>query len=300
MTKVGAGRLDLVPQLLILGRKGRLARAIARQAVGLNLKPIFLGRPDFDLLNEAVLEAQLARYRVGLVINTSAYTDVDGAEADPDAAFTLNRDAPARLARACAALDLPLVHVSTDYVFGHSKGPHHENDPVDPLGVYGLSKRAGEEAVLANHPSARVVRTSWLFDGHSPNFMTVMLGMRERPALTIISDQYGSPTLTDHLATGLIELASRWDKIVPRLLHFANQGGCSRLEMAQALFAKLDDGGAIPVLQPISASQWIAAAPRPSDSRLSVEGWIGAGLTPPATWQAAVAEGVEQWRTSSA
>lgn len=297
MTTAGEGRLHPVPQVLVVGSRGRLAQAIKRQGDLLGLHPIFVGRPTFDLLQGGDLERKLERYSGHVVINTSAYTDVDGAETDAEAAFALNRDAPARLAKACATLDLPLIHVSTDYVFGHGETPRSEGDPVAPLGVYGLSKRAGEEALLAHHPCARVVRTSWLFDGHSPNFLTLMLGLRARPELSIIADQLGSPTLTDHLAQGLLELASRGQDDLPRLLHFANQGGCSRFEMAQEVFAKLDDGGPVPVLQPILASQWPAAAQRPNDSRLSVKGWLDAGLTPPATWQEAVAEGVEQWRT---
>ena len=253
MTATGEGRLDPVPQVLVLGSRGRLAQALKRQAHLLGIDPVFLGRPEFDLLHAGDIQRQFERYSGHVVINTSAYTDVDGAEANAEAAFALNHDVPATLAKACAALELPFTHVSTDYVFGHGDRPRSEADPVAPLSVYGASKRAGEEAVLAAHPYSRVVRTSWLFDGHSANFLTVMLGLRARPELSIIADQYGSPTLTDHLARGLLELASRQQDDHPRLLHFANQGGCSRYEMARQVFAKLDDGGPIPVLQPISA-----------------------------------------------
>ncbi len=165
--------------ILVLGRSGQMARELARIGAPGGFELDFAGREAFDLSASPDPEPLIAAVGPVAVINAAAYTAVDRAESEPEAAFRLNRDVPAALARACARRDIPLVHVSTDYVFDGTKpSPYVETDPVHPLGVYGASKAAGEAAVLEAHDRAGVLRTAWVFSAFGANFVKTMLGSR--------------------------------------------------------------------------------------------------------------------------
>lgn len=291
-------------RVLVIGA-GRVARALARRPWPLGLQAVYQGRSVLDLTT-ADLDDALDRAGADAVINTAAWTDVDGAEAHRTEAWAVNANAPARLAEATRRRGAALVHLSTDYVFGQGEGPWSEGAYCAPLNVYGESKRAGEQEVLARDPAAWVVRTAWLFDGASPNFLTAILARREDATLGVITDQRGSPTFTDDLADGLLALLSSQGARADmgevaggprdRILHFANGGeGVTRLQMAQAVFqAALRPGEAAPTLQPILSSEWPSAALRPADSRLSIERWVKRGLPVPRLWTEAIAAAVVQ------
>ena len=170
-----------------------------------------VGRPDFDFDRPETIAAAFRVAEPALVVNAAAYTAVDAAEKDAAAAYRANRDGPAELARLCAAAGIPLIHVSTDYVFDGTKGaPYVETDPVAPQGVYGASKLAGEQAVLAACPRTVVLRTSWVYAHGGKNFVRTMLTLgRTRDRLTVVADQKGCPTTAADLAAAILAMAAR-------------------------------------------------------------------------------------------
>ncbi|WP_313574540.1 dTDP-4-dehydrorhamnose reductase [Brevundimonas sp.] len=276
---------------------GRVARALARRPWPQGLMPIYRSRSELDLTT-ADLSRELDEIKADIVINTAAWTDVDGAESRRAAAWAANVEAPARLADATRRRGVFLLHLSTDYVFGHGEGPWREDSPSEPLGVYGESKRAGELEVLARDPEALVVRTAWLFDGVSSNFLTAMMNLRGRATLDVVSDQRGSPTFTDDLADGLLALSAQTAGRRGGLLHFANAGeGATRFQMADAIFQSAQAFGVgAPQLRPLLSRDWPSAALRPADSRLSIARWREWGLPAPRNWKSAVTAAVEQAR----
>jgi dTDP-4-dehydrorhamnose reductase len=204
------------------------------------------------------------------------------------------------LAEAVRRRGAVLAHLSTDYVFGQGQGPWREDSRCEPLNVYGQSKRAGELAILACDPSAFIIRTAWLFDGVSANFLTAMLALTDREGLDVTDDQIGSPTFTDDLADGLIALLGQRERLESEggggVLHFVNAGeGATRLQMAQAVFEAVSGPGAVtPRLHPVSQRDWPSAAVRPLDSRLSMARWSKLGLPTPRHWRDAVVAAVQQ------
>lgn len=290
--------------MLVIGG-GRVARALARARWPSDLQPLYRDRKALELTT-ADLDRAVEEAGADAVINTAAWTDVDGAEKHKAEAWAVNAEAPARLADATRRRGASLVHLSTDYVFGHGAGPWDEDADCAPLNVYGETKRAGELEVLKRDWDALVVRTAWLFDGASANFLTAMLGMKSRETLDVISDQTGSPTFTDDLADGLLALLSQQlarregGATEPRggVLHFANSGdGATRLQLAQAVFeAALKPEETGPILRPVLSQSWLAAAQRPSDSRLCTRRWSQRGLPRPRPWTDAVCAAVAQAR----
>jgi dTDP-4-dehydrorhamnose reductase len=197
------------------------------------------------------------------VINCAAYTDVDGAEADPARALEVNADGARNVAEAAARV----IYVSTDYVFdGSKKGPYVESDATNPLSAYGRSKLAGERTTLTASPHSLVVRTSWLFGAGGGNFVATMLRLgSERDELTVVDDQVGCPTFTGHLAEALVALV---DAGRHGFLHVAGGGSCSWFEFARAIFdrARLDAD-----VQPCTTAEFPRPAPRPANSVLASE-----------------------------
>nr|WP_280499720.1 dTDP-4-dehydrorhamnose reductase [Nocardia farcinica] len=223
-----------------------------------------------------------------VVINCAAYTAVDKAETEPDAAFAVNGTGPAVLASACARAGARLIHLSTDYVFGGTHtDPYEPTDPTAPASVYGRSKLAGERAVLDLAPAAHVVRTAWVYTGDRGDFVATMRRFAaERPTVDVVDDQIGSPTYAADLAAGLLELAAT--PAAPPLLHATNAGTASWFELARAVFAEI---GADPErVRPCASSAFPRPAPRPAYSVLSNRAWVAAGLTPLRPWRAALHE----------
>lgn len=209
------------------------------------------------------------------MINAAAYTAVDRAEADPDACRALNRDAVQRLAEACATIDAPLVHISTDYVFNGRKGaPYVERDAVGPLSVYGLTKAEGELAManaMLARPNARwsILRTSWVFDAHGSGFLQTMLRLgRTRERLSIVADQRGCPTGVDSLAEAVVLTTERLlqgDGRFCGVMHVAGADDATWADFAQQIFI---EAGLSVQIDPITAEAYAAPATRPADSRL--------------------------------
>lgn len=260
---------------VIGGSNGQLARSLSEAADGacsVNL----LGRPQFNLDDPAALTGLLRDLAPQIVVNAAAYTAVDRAESEPDAAFRINRDGAAAVARACAALGLPLVHVSTDYVFdGSGDRPWREDDACAPTGVYGRSKLEGEQAVLAVLPAAVILRTAWVHSPFGGNFVKTMLRLAgERDRLRVVADQRGCPTYAPDLAAAILALAQRRvaapdDPALGGIFHLAGSGATSWFDLAaevMALSARL--GGPHRPVDPIATADYPTPARRPANSVL--------------------------------
>jgi dTDP-4-dehydrorhamnose reductase len=258
--------------ILVTGGSGQLARALEAAAAGRAIRRV--GRPEFDF-DRPECVAQFLADAPAIVINAAAYTAVDRAESEPESAFRANRDGPATLARACADLRIPLIHISTDYVFDGLKGaPYVEADPTNPMGVYGASKLAGECAVRAVHSRAIVVRTSWVYDAMGKNFVLTMLNAATRTdRLRVVADQRGCPTAAPALAAALLVVA---DRLLSEpaadfggIYHAAGTGETTWHGLALAAFdSAARYGRTVPTVEPIDTCDWPTPARRPPDSRL--------------------------------
>ncbi len=259
--------------ILILGGSGQLARALEDAAT---VPVVRVGRPDFDFDRPDTIAETMARVSPWLVVNAAAYTAVDAAETDAEAAWRANRDGPATLARLCRDADVPLIHVSTDYVFDGTKGaPYLETDPVSPLGVYGASKLAGEQAVLESGARAIVLRTSWVYAPIGKNFVRTMLTVgKTRDRLTVVADQRGCPTVAADLADAILAIAARlradgWHDRFGGVFHAAGTGETTWHGLAVAVFEEAARHGAKqPEVAPIKTADWPTPVRRPADSRL--------------------------------
>jgi len=230
------------------------------------------------------------------VINCAAVTAVDAAQADPARAHAVNAAGPGHLAAACARVGAVLIHLSTDYVFSGDFGglpprPYDIDDPTHPLSVYGRTKLAGEQAVLAADAEAYVVRTAWVYEGaEGSDFVAVM---RRKAAgdepVEVVADQIGSPTYAGDLVDALFEIAG--GGVTGRLLHAANSGPASRFELASAVFETV---GADPQrVHPVTGDRHPRPAPRPAYSALAAQGSTAAGLTPLRPWREALASALD-------
>ena len=272
---------------LITGAAGMLGRDLQEALEGRDV--VALSRAELDITDTAAVASALAG--VDVVFNCAAYTAVDAAETDEQAAHLVNAVGPATLAEATAANDARLVQLSTDYVFqGTATSPYPEDEPRHPLNAYGRTKAGGEEAVLRLNPAGGyVVRTAWLYGEHGPNFPATMLRLgRERDSVQVVDDQVGQPTWTADLARQLVLLA---DSDAPAgVYHGTNSGQASWFEFAQATF---QEAGIDPAkVEPTDSSQFVRPAPRPAYSVLGHDAWSRAGLEPMRDWRAALHDAV--------
>ena len=263
--------------ILITSRTGQLSSALARAGRGMPFER--RGRPSFDFDHPDTLDATFAAVRPAAVVNTAAYTAVDAAETDAVAAFRANRDGPRRIAALCASSGALLIHISTDYVFDGTKGrPYVESDATAPLGVYGASKLAGEQAVLAAGARVIVLRTAWLISATGRNFIRTILAARQKTDhLRVVADQWGSPTSADDLAAAIIAILCHiesvgWQESFGGVFHAAGSGPATWHDLATATFEMASRYGVTPPsITPIQTAQWPTPAQRPADSRLDCQ-----------------------------
>ncbi len=249
-------------KILITGGDGQLGRALA--AALRHHRVDAAGRDRIDITDLAAVRAAIARTVPDIVINAAAFTNVDAAQTNQAQAFRVNALGPRNLALAAASAAIPIVHVSTDYVFDGTAGrPYHEYDRPNPLSVYAASKLAGEEAVRELNPRHYVVRTAWLFAADGNNFINRMSAIGGRAPVRVADDEFGSPTYAPHLAQALAALieTGAWGTY-----HLAGQGGASRFELVAHAFASL---GLKTEVVPVPHSEFPAAARRPSYSVLT-------------------------------
>jgi dTDP-4-dehydrorhamnose reductase len=267
------------PVILIVGHSGQLATALSEAAAPRGLDALRIGRPALDFDRPSSITETFERTAPWLAVNAAAHTAVDAAEDDAEAAMRANRDGPAELARLCEATCIPLIHVSTDYVFDGKKGtPYVEIDPTAPQCVYGATKLAGEQAVVAACSRTIILRTSWLYSNTGKNFVRTMLSVgRNNPTLRVVADQHGCPTTAIDLAEAIVSIATQladggWQDRYGGIFHAAGTGATTWHGLATATFeAASRHGMKPPVVEPITTDQWPTNARRPPDSRLNCD-----------------------------
>ncbi|MBV8458962.1 MAG: dTDP-4-dehydrorhamnose reductase [Acetobacteraceae bacterium] len=259
-------------KILVTGGSGQVAWELGAKG-GTAVRVV--GRPDFDFDRPETIAEIFRTARPSAVVNAAAYTAVDAAETNQDAAYRANRDGPAMLAKLCQGARIPLVHISTDYVFDGRKGaPYVETDPVGPTGVYGASKLAGEQGVLAECEKAVVLRTAWVYAPRGHNFLLTMLSAAKKTnRLRVVADQRGSPTAAEDLASAILSLpflrGDGWRNEYRGIFHAAASGETTWHGLACAIFEEAArDGAAPPLIEPITTADWPTPAKRPPDSRL--------------------------------
>jgi dTDP-4-dehydrorhamnose reductase len=261
-------------RLLLLGGTGQVGREFQALTFPKGTDVVAPARADRDLSDAAATSALIAAAPWDAVINAAAYTNVDRAESDQAAAFAVNADAPAHLAAETERHAIPLIHISTDYVFDGKKGaPYVETDAPAPLNVYGASKLAGERAVAAGNPRHVILRTSWVYSPHGHNFVKTILRLAgERDRLTIVDDQRGCPTAARAIAAACRDIALRCaepEKVPYGLYHFTGGGEASWCEFARAIVDMAAPRLArAPQIVPIHTIDYPTPAARPADTRL--------------------------------
>jgi dTDP-4-dehydrorhamnose reductase len=288
-------------RVLVAGRSGQLATALAGRLAAAGHEVAALGRPELDLTDRASVERAAAALRPDIVVNAAAYTAVDRAEDEPAAAFAVNRDGAGWLAMAAARVGAACVQVSTDYVFDGRKGdPYAEDDAPAPLGAYGRSKWEGEQAVRAANPRSAILRTAWLCSAGGANFLTTMLRLsREREELRVVADQHGAPTFADDLADAVA-------RMLPRLaaapagdaafgtFHLTGAPYTTWHGFTAEILAGLDARGhRVPRLAAITTAEYPTRAARPADSRLDCGRIARVHGIAPADWRRSLARALD-------
>ncbi len=258
--------------IMVTGGTGQLATAMEQEGGAVVRR---VGRPGFDFDRPPSIAESVQAMQPAFVVNAAAWTAVDAAEANPDAAGRANRDGPATLAALCADARIPLIHISTDYVFDGNKGtPYTEADPTSPTGVYGATKLEGERAVLAACPRAIVLRTSWVYSATGKNFVRSMLGAAQKTnRLRVVADQQGCPTSARDLAVAILAVVARlregWQDRYAGVFHAAGAGSTTWHGLAEAVFQDAAAyGRPVPTVDAIATADWPTPARRPPDSRL--------------------------------
>lgn len=279
--------------ILVFGGNGQLGRELFRVAAERRMALQALTRTDADIADAATVAAALERWRPDLIVNAAAYTNVDGAESHEAEARRANEIGPATIAAACAKADIPLIHISTDYVFDGSKeGAYRERDPIHPINAYGRSKAAGEDAVRRALDRHIILRTAWLYSAFGRNFLKTILQLAQtRDELRIVADQHGSPTSARELAEAILHIAPRLIA-EPRLsgtYHCTAAGVTTWHGFAQCIVdAAAPITGHNPRVTPIATADYPTPAKRPANSRLDCSRFVQTfGLTP-RPWREAV------------
>ncbi|KJZ36286.1 MULTISPECIES: dTDP-4-dehydrorhamnose reductase [Pseudomonas] len=260
-------------RILISGQSGQVSRELQRRLGDVD-ELIVLGRDQLDLAQPEQIRQHVQQVRPDLIINAAAHTAVDQAESEPELAFAINAIGPGVLAEEAQALGVPLIHYSTDYVFdGCKTEPYNEDDAPNPLGVYGKSKRAGEQAITAVQGQHLILRTSWVYSTHGRNFLLTMQRLlQEKPELRIVADQIGAPTWAGTIASSTVALIERWKAGQAGAwgtYHLTAQGETSWFGFAQAIGDALrEQGKPCANLLPIPSSDYPTPAARPLNSRL--------------------------------
>jgi dTDP-4-dehydrorhamnose reductase len=285
--------------VLVTGGSGQVGSALGRLAAE-DFELVMPTRAELDLADPQAIAALVASRAWTAVINCAAYTAVDKAEGDVVAAWSANALAPAALAAATKSAGIPLLHVSTDYVFDGTKASAYvEQDPVGPVGVYGASKEGGEQAVRTANPNHIILRTAWVVSPDGANFIKTMLRLgADRPELRVVADQHGCPTSAEDIARTLLVLlraATSGENAHWGTYHFVNAGDASWHDLAEVVFARAGTHGRpVPIVHPITTADYPTPATRPANSRLStakIERDFG---IVPRPWRTAIDQIVDQ------
>jgi dTDP-4-dehydrorhamnose reductase len=263
-------------KILVAGENGQVATELRIQGQSSPHEVITLGRNGLDISDASQVEQQIKAVQPDIVINAAAYTAVDKAEEEVELAYAINRDGPGYLAESCKLQGIPLLHISTDYVFdGCKDSPYAESDKVSPLGVYGQSKWAGEEAVRSGIDQHIIMRTSWVFSRHGHNFVKTMLRVgAERNELKVVDDQLGGPTSANGIASALLALCNQYEaqgRLAWGTYHYSGQPFTSWHGFAEQIIERGRKHGLINhevKVRPIPTHEYPTPAKRPANSRL--------------------------------
>lgn len=263
-------------RIVVTGVEGQVVRSLVERGAKRGHEIVPVGRPELDLSGDPDLIAAAVESALPeAVVSAAAYTAVDRAESEPDLAFAVNERGAAAVASAARRSSVPLVHLSTDYVFDGNKGtPYTEDDATGPTGIYGASKLAGEQAVTAEYENCAILRTAWVYSPFGTNFVKTMLRLgAERDELRVVSDQFGNPTSALDIADGALavveNLAADGDPARRGIFHMAAGGAASWAEFAEAIFAaSAEVGGPVATITRIATADFPTAAMRPANSQL--------------------------------
>lgn len=262
-------------KVLVIGANGQLGSELCRKGEELGGEMVPMDLPELDITQNSAARRAVCQPDISLVINAAAYTAVDKAESEPKHAFAVNCDGPAHLATCCANLRIPLIHISTDYVFdGNKAGAYIETDPVCPIGVYGRSKASGEEEIRKKLTEHVIIRTSWLYGVHGNNFVKTMLRLgSEKEVVRVIDDQHGCPTYAGDLAEAILSIAR--DILERKEIHWGTYHYCGKGEttwygFAERIFQVARRHRPFPLrcVEAITTEQYPTPAKRPRNSVL--------------------------------
>ena len=262
-------------RIVVTGVSGQIVRSLIERGPQQGHEVVALGRPQLDLAGDAnsiIAAIELARPEV--IVSAAAYTAVDKAESEPDQAFAINQRGAGAVARAARRLSVPLIHISTDYVFnGDKTSPYTEEDATGPTGVYGASKLAGEQVVLAENADCAILRTAWVYSPFGTNFVRTMLRLAaDRDEIGVVADQLGNPTSALEIADGVLSVAANLESdasLGRGIFHMAAAGEASWAEFAEAIFEVSGSaGGPTAVVKPLTSAEYPTPAKRPCNSRL--------------------------------
>jgi dTDP-4-dehydrorhamnose reductase len=264
-------------RIVVTGREGQVVRSLIERGAAAGHTIVALGRPELDLTaGRETIVAAIEAARPEAIVSAAAYTAVDKAEAKPDLAFAINATGAQAVATAAARLAVPLIQLSTDYVFDGTKpSVYVEGDATGPTGVYGASKLAGEQAVLAAHDNVAILRTAWVYSPFGANFVKTMLRLADdRDEVRVVGDQRGNPTSALDIADGVIavaeNLAGSRDPALRGVFHMSGGGEATWADFAKAIFAaSAAAGGPAARVTPITTDDYPTPARRPANSRLS-------------------------------
>lgn len=263
-------------RIIVIGKDGQVARALAERAPVHGAKAVLLGRPKLDLADPSGIEDILIETGGDVIVNAAAYTAVDQAESEAELAEAINGIGAGVLAGAAASMNIPIVQLSTDYVFdGTADRPYREDDPVNPIGAYGSSKLLGEQAVATETEDYVILRTAWIYSPFGKNFVKTMLRLAgERDEIGVVADQHGSPTSALDIADGIVAVCRNLldkpqDRSLRGLFHMAGAGFASWAEFASEILAlSARFGGPSARVRAIATADYPTPAKRPANSRL--------------------------------
>ncbi len=258
-------------KVLVTGAKGQVGSELIQQGDQLGLQMLAAGRAELDITQQNAVNSFIQAEQPDILINAAAYTAVDQAESEPELAYAINRDGAAYLAQACADNNIPLLHLSTDYLFDGSKeGPYSETDSPNPQGLYGKSKLEGDRAIESILKQHLILRVSWVFGANGNNFVKTMLRLgKERGVLRVVADQHGGPTWAGAIATTLLKLVKRWgegEAISWGSYHYSGQPATTWHVFAETIFEQAEKLGMIdkrPRVEPITTAEYPTTAQRP-------------------------------------
>lgn len=281
--------------ILVTGSNGQIGTSLKEASLNFKYDCKFLSKKDLDITSSSSIKKAFLKYSPHIIINTAAYTEVDGAEANNTTAFSVNEAGPRLLAIHCSEEGIPIIHFSTDYVFdGLSSTPYKPTDPTSPKTVYGASKLAGERAIQSYANSYIILRTSWVFSRHGKNFLKTMIKLAEsKNKISVVNDQFGNPTFSNDIAhiTFLLVAEALAKKNLQKIFHYGGDTICSWFDFANEIFSQANQTyftHTAPLISPCLSSDFLTLATRPLFSSLDSSDICSFLGTRPSDWKRAI------------